>query len=263
MRSAIYQGIVSHRRRDQIRHGFQYPLFMLYLDLDEVDDFFRLSPLWSRERFNWASFYRQDYLAGAPGDNLKQAVYREIKRQTGQDFNGRVCMLAHVRYLGYCFNPASFYYCYEENQLRYLITEVSNTPWGETHCYVACFDSTIQTVNGQYSSQADKVFHVSPFLDMDQHYTWRINAPGNDLRISISNSRQGQKVFNATLSLQRQEANARNLNRILLRFPAVTIKAVAGIYWQALRLWWRGAPIYDHPHTTADSSTHSAKGSQQ
>lgn len=235
---------------------------MLYLDLDEIDEFFKLSPLWSRERFNWASFYRQDYLGGKAtesGDqaqDLKQTVYKEIERQTGKSFSGRVCMLAHVRYFGYCFNPATFYYCFNGTQLQYLVTEVSNTPWGEKHCYVSSFEQSEHV----YSSSANKVFHVSPFLGMEQTYRWHITNPGDNLRIFISNFEQERRIFSAGLNMQRRPATTKNLNRALLRFPATTIKTVSSIYWQALRLWLKGAPIFNHPnnrtgHSVSEEST--------
>ena len=94
MHSAIYQGVINHRRNDAVQHQFQYPIFMVYLDLDEQEEFFRLSPWWSRERFNWASFRRRDYLQPQQTD-LKQAVADEILRQTGEHFRGQVRVLSH------------------------------------------------------------------------------------------------------------------------------------------------------------------------
>ncbi|MBA57400.1 MAG: hypothetical protein CMK89_23370 [Pseudomonadales bacterium] len=248
MRSAIYQGVISHQRRQGPEHSFAYPIFMAYLDLDELTDFFSLSPAWSMERFNWASFHRNDYLNPSIPD-LKQAVVDTIKRNTGTDFDGRVCMLGHVRYFGIGFNPATFYFCFDNDELKYVITEVTNTPWNEKHAYVL----SANDINRRQATA--KTFHVSPFLDMDMEYHWRISPPLQSTTISITNVQNGQPVFNATLKMDRLEATPRNLNTILLKFPAVTLKTITGIYWHALRLWLKGAPIYQHPKTFEDHTS--------
>ena len=248
MRSAIYQGVITHRRNDQVRHGFQYPLFMVYLDLDELADFFQRSRFWSMERFNWASFHRDDYLHPET-PSLKHAVQKEIETKTGKAFHGKVFMLGHVRYLGYCFNPATFYYCYDDEQLKYVVAEVSNTPWNQRHTYVLTFaEGTTTTQN----FTAEKAFHVSPFLGMDCTYQWKISPPDQDLSLYISNFREDTLIFSAGLKLHRQAATSFNLNKILVRFPAVTIKTIFSIYWQALRLWSKGARFHDHPQPSED-----------
>lgn len=247
MRSAIFKGVIRHKRRDAVNHNFQYPLFMVYLDLDEFDSFFRLSRFWSRNRFNWASFYREDYLRPEVPD-LKAAVTQEIKDKTGCNFNGRIFILSHLRYLGVCFNPATFYYCFEEDQLKYVVTEVTNTPWKERHVYVLRCHSN----DAVHIFSTKKEFHVSPFLDMNMEYRWTIETPSDNLRLRITNYQDGNQVFTAALSLKRQQATTSNLNKILIEFPAVTIKTVSAIYWQALRLWLKGAKFNNHPHTTED-----------
>lgn len=247
MHSALYQGFVTHLRRQAPTHQFRYPMFMLYLDLDELGPFFQTSPLWSRERFNWASFHREDYLRPDIPD-LKQAVSAEIERQTGHTFSGRVCLLGHLRYLGICFNPATFYFCFEGDQLKYVVTEVTNTPWQEKHTYV------LTEAELQRSENTEKRFHVSPFLDMELQYRWRIPAPSQTATISIRCLRNRNTVFTALLELERMAATRRNLNRILFRFPVVTLKTISGIYWQALKLWLKGARFYHHPNLPEDPS---------
>ena len=248
MRSAIYQGFISHQRRQGPKHSFAYPIFMVYLDLDELTDFFSLSPFWSRERFNWASFHRDDYHNPDIPD-LKLAVLDTIKRHTGTHFKGGVCMLAHVRYFGLGFNPATFYFCFENEDLKYVVTEVTNTPWNEKHAYVLSADDISS------KQLTAKTFHVSPFLDMDMDYLWRISTPDQNASVSITNIQNGEPIFNATLKLERLEATPRNLNTILFKFPAVTLKTISGIYWHALRLWLKGAPFYNHPKTFEDHSS--------
>lgn len=250
MHSAIYQGIITHRRNNEVRHGFKYPLFMVYLDLDQLPEFFGRSPFWSLEKFNWASFYRQDYLNPST-PNLKQAVQQEIRAKTGRKFDGQIFMLTHIRYLGFCFNPATFYYCYEHTKLKYVVVEVSNTPWNQRHTYVLTFPED-ETADKTQNFSTEKSFHVSPFLSMDMTYQWKLSPPDKDLTIYISNFQNDTLVFNAGLKLHRREATRKSLNRILLEFPAVTIKTISGIYWQAFRLWCKGARFHDNPKPSED-----------
>lgn len=246
MHSAIYQGVIIHQRQLKPVRGFRYPLFMVYLDLDEIEDFFALSKLWSVERFNWASFHREDYLNPSVTD-LKEAVTLEIKQQTGIDFQGSIRMLSHVRYFGLCFNPATFYFCFNSNnELEYVVTDVTNTPWNERHTYVL----TARELADKHTTT--KQFHVSPFLDLDMEYRWSIRSPSDNMIISITNLQNGSTAFSAILKMERLEATGRNLNAILAKFPAVTLKTVTGIYWQALKLWLRGAPFYNNPNTSED-----------
>lgn len=242
MQSALYEGIVIHQRSGPRPHRFQYTIFMVYLKLDELEEFFCRSRLWSLERFNWASFRRKDFLNPAIA-NLQDAVKHEIKRQTGLAFDGDIYLLTQVRYLGYCFNPVSFYYCYEAGQLRFILAEVNNTPWNERHCHVLVCNPDSRRQRFHF----DKAFHVSPFLPMNLQYDWRFIPPDDRLSVFMRNTQNGDEIFSASLSLQRQEANARNLRNILLRFPAMTIKTIAGIYWQALCLWLKRTPFHAHP----------------
>jgi len=218
---------------------------MVYLKLDELDAFFALSRWWSREHFNWASFYRKDFLSPHIPD-LASAVKQQILAHTGQHFEGDIYLLTHVRYLGYCFNPVSFYYCFEQERLAYIVAEINNTPWNERFCYVL----PCQTSKPAHSFQFDKQFHVSPFLPMNMQYHWQLATPGKQLSVGMKNLCDGTEMFSARLELQRQEATGTNLNRMLRRFPAVTMKTTAAIYWQAFRLWYKRTPFYHHPSSS-------------
>lgn len=242
MRSALYEGVLSHRRHLPTPHAFCYPVFMAYLHLDELDAFFAQSRLWSLERFNWASFRRQDFLNPAIPD-LREAVQQEILRQTGQIFTGDIALLTHVRYLGYGFNPVSFYYGYEKGTLVWILAEINNTPWGERFCYVL----RCQPGQNVHRFEFGKRFHVSPFLPLDMSYQWQFNTPGEQVTVLMRNCQDDRVPFQAGLVMRRHEASTRTLNRMLLRYPAVTVKTIAGIYWHALRLKLKGTPFFDHP----------------
>ncbi len=246
MQSALYEGFVSHRRSQPAVHEFRYPVFMVWLNLAELEEFFARSPFWSLEKFNWASFRRRDFINPQIAD-LRTAVCEEIRLQTGESFSGEIFLLTHVRYLGYCFNPVSFYYCFDNGKLAWIVAEINNTPWNERFSYVLCCDGDKPVQAFEF----DKIFHVSPFLPMNMRYQWQFSAPADQLSVFMRNlqqeQNQEQEIFNACLLLQRHEASRQNLNRMLLRYPAVTVKTVAGIYWQAFRLWLKGTPFHDHP----------------
>lgn len=251
MNSCIYEGWVGHKRYSPTVHHFRYRLSMLYVDLDELDTVFRGRWFWSTRRPNIAWFRRGDYL-GDPQVPLDSAVRNFVECKSGQEVTGPIRLLTHPRYFGYGMNPVSFYYCFDsaDQQVDWIVAEVTNTPWGESHCYLLDGDGR---VDGK--ADLDKVFHVSPFMPMDMQYRWRLQQPGDELAVAIENYREGERVFDAALNLQRRRITAWNLMRVLLRFPFMTAQVAVLIYWQAFRLWWKSCPFYPHPSRAATSSS--------
>jgi DUF1365 family protein len=250
--SGIYQGKVYHRRLSPRDHQFSYPMFMMYLDLDELPELFEKSRLFSARGRALAQFRREDHL-GDPGIPLDQAVRELVEKETGQRPVGPIRLLTQLRYFSYVFNPVSFYYCYKQDgkNLDCVVAEVNNTPWGEQHCYVlgSASEAVQHSANGpglMRWKQAKKM-HVSPFMPMDMDYEWRMSPPGSRLGIYMQNRRAGEKVFDATLKLKRQEITAASLRNVILRFPFMTLQVMFAIHWQALRLWLKKVPVYDHP----------------
>ncbi|MBB3226481.1 hypothetical protein FHW69_001071 [Luteibacter sp. Sphag1AF] len=252
-RSAVYEGRVRHRRHAPHAHAFEYTMAQLCLDLDEVDAVFAKRWLWSAERPNVASFRRSDYLG--PGDMpLGEAVRQRVHEATGHRPEGPVHLLTHLRYAGLVFNPVSFYYCYaaDGQTLESVVAEITNTPWRERHAYVLPVDTA--TRHGRaWHWDFPKTFHVSPFMPMDCEYSWRFTAPGDDLHVHMDVIREGQRAFDATLSLHRRELDAASLARVLWRYPLMTAKVVGAIHWQAFRLWLKRNPVHDHPALHRDS----------
>ena len=241
--SAIWQGSVRHRRFAPRAHAFSYSLFMLGLDLDEVETLGLGQGRWfGVERAGLLSFYRQDYLKGCSG-SLKQAVWQKVAELGGEATpEQRVLLLGNVRCLGFYFSPVNFYFCYQQESARYLLAEVSNTPWNERHYYL--LDLTALAPH-------DKDFHVSPFMDLAMRYHWSIRPPEQETLIHIeSHPQSGEaKLFDATLTLRREPLSRRGLMRLLARWPWMTMKVLLGIYWQALRLFIKRTPIFSHPET--------------
>jgi uncharacterized protein len=254
MQSALYSGWVRHRRYAPTAHAFRYRIFMMYLDLAELPQLFEPYWLWSARRLAPASFRRSDYLKDPDGDadlSLDATVRKLVLLRGGRTVRGPIRMLAHLRYFGYCFNPVSFFYCFDEHDERIeaIVAVVTNTPWKEEHAYVFAIDATNSAATS-WQFRFDKDFHVSPFMPMQLHYQWRISAPGERLFVHMQNFEHRepvQKLFDATLLLARRPLTSRSLAGALIGFPLMTVQVIAGIHWQALRLWLKRTPVFAHP----------------
>ncbi len=245
--SAIYTGTVSHRRLHPRVHAFEYKVFMLYLDLDELDSVFKGSLFWSTKLPALAWFRRADYLNPAE-PSLEKAVRLCISEATGETINGPIRLLTNLRYFGFIMNPISCYYCYDEQeQLRYIIAEVTNTPWKERVPYVI----PCQANKSKQQHGFDKQMHVSPFMPMDCRYEWRSHTPNENLFVHLENFHSGEKIFAATMSLNRLEINPKRLDTLLLCRPLMTAKVGLAIYWQALKLFLKKIPLFNHSNTAS------------
>jgi len=253
MHSAIYEGTVRHRRFAPVPNEFTYRLFMLYLDLAELPEVFRGCWLWSAEHFNLAYLRRRDHL-GNPAIVMDEAVRQLVAERTGARLAGPIRLLTHLRYFGHCFNPVSFFYCYDPagEKVETIVAEITNTPWHERYCYVLP-EAMNEHRQPWKRYRFPKTFHVSPFIDMNVDYDWRFLEPGERLQVHMEDYVDDGKLFDATLSLRRRPITGANLWRVLARYPLMTVQIVAKIHWQALRLWRKGAPFHVHPKKREDA----------
>ena len=247
MHSCIYEGRVRHRRFQPADHRFSYGVFLMYLDLDELPSLVGRGGYLSARRFAPATFSRADHF-GRSDQDLDTAVRDLVDAQAGFRPTGPIRLLTHLRHFGYYMAPLSLFYCFDtRGAVTAVVAEVVNTPWRERHCYVLSDANRITTQSDRLQFQTGKEFHVSPFLDMDYQYHWQLSEPGQQLDVEIANYKQGRRVFDACLSLQRRELSRANVVRTLVHYPWMSARVATAIYFQALRLWMKKIPFCPHP----------------
>ena len=256
---AIYVGTLRHRRFRPVGHEFTYPVFLVMLDVDRIPELMRVSPFSSYNRWNWAGYDERDHFGDA-SLSLRERLRRDAAAHGVTLPDGPIFLLTNLRYLGYCFNPVSFYYCYgRSGKLEMMLAEVNNT-FGETCNYWLtpdCEQARAAARPGESQArqyETRKVFHVSPFMDLGYQYNWIFTPPGDHLVAHMKTRKAEGVVFDATLSLQRRPWTARELRRVLVAYPGLTAKVIAAIYWQALRLRLKGVPYVPHPGAASEGS---------
>lgn len=240
---SIYIGKVRHRRFTPKLHEFSYRLFMFYFDINVISSTFKNIKQISIEKLNWFSFKRRNYFFNNH-NSLDKSVREFILKKNNIYPKGKIFLLTHLSCLGYCFNPISLYFIFKENsdELEALLVEVTNTPWGEKHIYFLQEAKKIASHIYQYNFK--KELHVSPFMTMNYEYQFNLKINSSVIIVHMESFQKGFKHFDATLSL-----NLTNDPPIktFIKFPFITYKVTAAIYWQALKLWLKKIPFYSHP----------------
>lgn len=232
MTSALYECRIEHERYAPTRHRFGYNVFFFSLDLAEIDAVVARIPWMSRNRFNLYSFHDRDHVD-----------IRDLLHTHGIAAPARIQLITNLRILGYVFNPASFYFCFDETgAATAAVVEVNNT-FGETKAYV--IDAAELRAGRTFETVRRKEFYISPFVALDVHLRMRIAVPDARLGFVITDLRgDGETILQAAMSGKRVPLTARRLAWFGVKYPLLTLRVIAAIHWQALRLWLKGTPFH-------------------
>jgi uncharacterized protein len=247
MKSCLYEGRVVHERTMPVHHRFTFPLFMVGLDLGELDTAFRGRWLWSARRPAPVWFRRADHF-GDSGKPLDQTVRDEVHARLGWRPSGRIELIALPRMFGFVFNPISIYLCHaaDGESIEAYVLEVTNTPWRE-RCIYVIDGRQPRTADGRLVHEFGKEMHVSPFMGMNYNYALEVQRRPASLRVRLENRGTEGVPFVATLGLRRLPITGGNLARVLLLYPFLTLQVLLAIYFQAARLAWKRTPFYSYP----------------
>lgn len=243
--SALYSGRVVHSRLRPRRHKLSYSCYWVLFDLDELDTLDTRLKLFSHNRFNLFSLRDRDHGLGNDADLCAQA--RTHLKTSGIDTQGgKILLLAMPRVLGYVFNPISIYFCYHpDGRLAALIYEVHNT-FGQRHSYLVA-KSAGEDECPEIAQRCEKGFYVSPFLDMKLTYDFNVLQPGERVRVGVRASDDDGLMLTAALEGTRQPLSDAALLKTFVRTPLLTVKVVAAIHWEALKLWMKGIRLVPRP----------------
>ncbi|MCF3641863.1 DUF1365 domain-containing protein [Rhizobium sp. TRM95111] len=241
----LYPGKVMHQRLKPFGHRFSYSVFSLLVDVDRLDALGRMSWLLSVNRAGVFSFRESDHVE-RQGETLRDFADRLLRQAGLAERANRILLLAYPRLFGYVFNPISVYFAYDAaGRPVALLYAVRNT-FGERHTYVAPVEPGEAGPAGVRQTRA-KLFHVSPFVAMDARYHFRVLPPGRTVRLRIHETADGAPLLAATFNGDARPLDSRSLAGCLVRFPFMTLKVMAGIHWEALKLWLKGAAFHRSP----------------
>jgi DUF1365 family protein len=241
-RSALYAGSVMHHRLRPRLHRLRYSIFYLLLDLDEIDALASSLRLFSRNRFNLFSFHDRDH-GEAAAMSLRNRIERHLE-EAGIESGGPIRLLTMPRILGYAFNPLSIYFCHRcDESLSAIFYEVNNT-FGQRHNYLIPVPSGIE---GLIRQESRKSFYVSPFMTTDMVYLFSVMPPGTDLAVSVIGRDEAGPLMIAKLAAVRQDLTDASLARAFCAYPLLTLKVIAGIYWEALLIWLKKIGLQERP----------------
>ena len=234
MNSCIYNGEVTHTRFKPVRHFLKYKTFSLLIDLDEINILDKSIGIFSHNKFNIFSFYDKDH-GDRDGGNLKDWVISNLNKFQIKENITNIKVLCYPRILGYVFNPLSIFYCYEKDKLVAIFYEVKNT-FNEQHTYIFKIKN-----NEEIIQKCRKKFYVSPFMDMETFYNFKLINPNDKLSVFIKQTDADGTILTATQTGDKKEFSFKQLAINFLKYPLMTIKIIGSIHYEALLLWKKGA----------------------
>ena len=251
--ASLYAGDVMHQRMKPVGHRFRYRVYSMLIDLDRLDEADRLSPLFSVNGSNLVSFHEADHLRGADQPSLRAHVDALLAEAGLEQRAARIELACYPRIFGQVFNPLSVYYAYDgAGQPLALVYEVRNT-FGENHTYVCRIEAGDVTPAGIRQSRS-KIFYVSPFVEMEARYNFRMNVPGEQLKWRILETDRSGPLLAATYNGNRRTLTTGSILSCLLQIPLLTWKIVGGIHFEALKLWLKGMRYVPRPAPPPNAS---------
>ncbi|WP_199610685.1 DUF1365 domain-containing protein [Flocculibacter collagenilyticus] len=265
--TGFWSGNVVHFRTAPKVHKFRYPYFCVWLNLDDLAQARKERPEWFSKGIGVAKFKRKHYFGAENADDSSLAEYvrrvaiAEYSKHSEHidktmlakfDTENQVWFLGQLSYFGCYFSPVNFYFIGKQGEFHTLVAEVSNTPWGEKHSYVIplnryCSPALEERAGHSFSEYGnEKMFHVSPFMSMQQAYSWQISTQPHAIKVVISNSENTQKIFHAALHLTPKPLNQNTLKRVIFNTAGWMFSTKLKIYWQALKLFMKGIPFHAH-----------------
>ena len=233
--SAIYKGTVIHKRFKPKVHAFKYQVFSLFLDLSELETLDKKISFFSYNKFNLISFFEKDH-GERDGSSLKDWVIRHLENYEINTNNIKIKLLCYPRIFGYVFNPLSVFYIYDENEnITAVLYEVKNT-FGEQHTYVF----KIKEDQKLLQHHCSKKFHVSPFIEMNCSYFFRLLKPGEKISVVIDQYEDQDKILFASQDGRKIEFSSKELLKSYLKHPIMTFKIIIAIHYEAFKLWAKG-----------------------
>ena len=234
MTSSIYNGTVIHKRFKPKEHFFKYKVFSLLIDLSELDNLGKNINFFSYNRFNLISFFDKDH-GDRDGSSLLEWVKKNLKVNKINTDEIKIKLLCYPRILGYVFNPLSVFYDYDKNDyLISILYEVKNT-FGEQHTYIFKVEN-----DNLLQHNCVKKFHVSPFIEMDCNYFFRILKPAEKISVIIDQYQSNEKILYASQDGKRTELTSSELIKSYLKHPLMTFKIISAIHFEAFKLWAKG-----------------------
>ncbi|MFB2551549.1 DUF1365 domain-containing protein [Ensifer soli] len=243
--AVLFDGIVMHQRMKPVGHRFRYTVFSLMVDIDRLDEADRASRLFSVNRNNLIAFFETDHTQGrAP--TLRAHADALLAEAGIVDPAARILLVCYPRIAGWVFNPLAVYHAYDaQGLLLAMIYEVRNT-FGERHTYVCPVVRGELRPSGLRQTCA-KIFHVSPFIDMEMTYHFRMLPPGREIRWRILETDREGPLLAAAFSAVARPLSTGTILRLVARIPHLTLKIVAGIHWEALKIWVKGVAYRPRP----------------
>ncbi len=246
LQAGVASGHVIHNRLKPKPHRFKYNMSWCVLDVDQISTWMKRSKLWKHNGWSLFSIKDKDYI-NAEAKPIGDKVRNFIQQQGHQPFDGCIYLFTHPRFLGYGFNSVNFYFCYQNGGMKYIISEINNTPWGEKKLYFHDCKSAQQGESGDLVFEFSKQFHISPFVAMDIDYSWKFHVTEQFIQVNMELRQKGVNLLNVILDTKITPYMDNSNQQLPLRHCFQPWKMAVGIYWQAFKLWFKKVPFYSHP----------------